>query len=215
VSAGAPSAERPFALRARSESKGQPPLLLVAAALVLSCSGCTREPAKGDVKAAATATAAAESASTAQNASDPPTGRGELAAGALARILQPPAEEGGHRFAVEGCAATPNVEPPATRGLPPEDKVEASALEGGVLLTHEVGHACCLSAATAVVLEGNKVVVTETLSGTPCRCRCSSSLRTAVGLKPGTWQVEVKTVVPGKTWSAWSGELKVARNAAR
>ncbi len=173
---------------------------LILAALV-SCTGCTREPAKADPKTV--------------ESNDPPTGRGALAAGALARILQPPAEEGGHHFAVEGCAATPNVEPPATRGLPPEDKVEASALEGGVLLTHEVGHACCLSAATAVVLEGTRVVVTETLSGTPCRCRCSSSLRTAVGLKPGTWQVEVKTVVPGKTWSAWTGELTVARNAAR
>ena len=183
---------------------GQPAIL---AALLLSCVGCTREPAKGDVKGAA---AAAADTAQALDSNDRPTGRGELAAGALAKILQPPAEAGGLRFAVEGCAAKPEVEPPATRSLPPPDKVEASALEGGVLLTHEVGHACCLSAASTVAIEGGKVVVTETFSGTPCRCRCSSSVRTAVGLKPGTWQVELKTVEPGKTSVAWTGELKVA-----
>jgi hypothetical protein len=58
------------------------------------------------------------------------------------------------------------------------------------------------------------VVVTETLSGTPCRCRCSSNLRTSVGLAPGTWQVELKTVAPGRTWTAWSGELTVAKLGA-
>jgi hypothetical protein len=196
----------------RSEVRGQRSELLVLAALLLSCAGCTREPARGDVKGAI-----ATAATTANELNDnqQPNGRGALAAAALANILQPPAEAGAHRFAVEGCAATPEVEPPATRSLPPPDKVEASALEGGVLLTHEVAHACCLSAATAVTLEGTKVVVTETLSGSPCRCRCSSSLRTAVGLEPGTWQVEVKTVSPGKTWVAWTGELKVTDTLKR
>ena len=78
-----------------------------------------------------------------------------------------------------------------------------------MVLSHEVGHACCLSAATAVQIAGTTVTITETLSGTQCRCLCSSNLRTAVGLSPGTWSVEVKTVSPGKIWSAWSGELTV------
>ena len=141
----------------------------------------------------------------------PGIGRGALAGGALSKLLMPPAEAGTLKFAVEGCAAKPNEESVATRALPPPDSVQTSVLQGGVLLTHEVAHACCLSAASAVTVEGTKVVVTETLSGTPCRCRCSSSLRTAVGLKPGTWSVEVKTVEPGRTWSAWTGELTVEK----
>lgn len=139
------------------------------------------------------------------------TGRGALAAGALNNLLLPPKEPGTSRFAVAGCAATPDVEPPATRALPAADTVQTSALEGGVLLSHEVAHACCLSATSSVAVEGTKVVVTETLSGKPCRCRCSSNLRTSVGLKPGKWQVEVKTVEPGRSWTAWTGELSVVK----
>jgi hypothetical protein len=140
---------------------------------------------------------------------DPAQGDPKPEATPLAGMVLPPATAGEFRTAVAGCAATPDKEPPASRAMPSEEKVEASGIATGLVLTHEVPHACCLAAATTVDVAGDKVTVTDTLSGTACRCMCSSSLRTAVGLKPGSYSVEVKTVVPGKTHSAWSGTVVV------
>ncbi len=125
-------------------------------------------------------------------------------------LLLPPSEVGAHRSTVDGCAATPDKEPPATRSAPPDESVVASATGGGLVLTHEVPHACCLKATTAVEVIGDRVVVTDTLEGTACRCRCSSTIKTAVGLKPGTYTVEVKTAEPNAAArSAWSGPVTV------
>ncbi len=126
----------------------------------------------------------------------------------LGRMMIPPSE-GKSSFRAEGCAATPEVMPEQTRSLPTDDKVEASALGTGIVVSHELAHACCLKAESSANVDGARVTITETLSGTPCRCMCSSVLRTAVGLKKGTWDVVVKMVEPGKTRTAWTGELVV------
>lgn len=128
----------------------------------------------------------------------------------LAGLLLPPAEAGAFNTKVEGCAATPEKEPEATRSALPNESVVASAVATGVVLTHEVPHACCLKAKTTVEVKGDQVVVTDTLEGTACRCRCSSTLKTAVGLAKGSYTVEVKTVEPNAAArSAWSGPITV------
>lgn len=98
---------------------------------------------------------------------------------------------------VEGCLGAANEReaarfpvPPVTRGAPTRT-VTVVPVAGGILVTHELAHACCLRSAITTRVERKRVVIAETLSGVPCRCMCSSTLRTSVGLGPGRWQVEV------------------------
>ena len=143
-------------------------------------------------------------------ASTPPASNGG-GSGPAMHIFLPPAE-GTSRFVAEGCAAKPEeAEKNAnTRGgMPSGDKVTPSATGTGIIDSHDLAHACCLKAESAADIQGTSVTITETLSGTPCRCMCSSTLKTAVGLKKGTWQVSLKTVEGGNTKASWSGELEV------
>jgi hypothetical protein len=102
------------------------------------------------------------------------------------------------RTALSGClAATSEAEaanhpaPPVTRPAPaPTAKIVAVA--GGVSIEHPLTHACCLTAAVTTRLEGRTAVVTERLSGSPCRCRCGSTIRSEVSLAPGDWTVAVE-----------------------
>lgn len=127
----------------------------------------------------------------------------------MAGLLIPP-PVGETRTTVDGCAAKPDEEPPASRAALPDEKVVATPTGGGFVLSHDVPHACCLKAKTAVDVQGDKVVITDTFEGTACRCRCSSTIKTAVGLKPGAYTVEVKTVEPNAAArSAWSGPVTV------
>lgn len=98
---------------------------------------------------------------------------------------------------VEGCLAvqgeseaTRFPSPPVTRSGPPPP-VTVAAVPGGLLITHQLAHACCLQSKVSTRIEQRNVVVLETLSGTPCRCMCSSTLRTSAGLAPGRWNVAV------------------------
>jgi hypothetical protein len=102
------------------------------------------------------------------------------------------------RASFSGClAATSEADaanhpaPPVTRSAPaPTAKIVAVA--GGVSVEHPVTHACCLTAAVTTRLEGRTAVVNERLSGSPCRCRCGSTIRTEVSLAPGEWTVAVE-----------------------
>jgi hypothetical protein len=70
--------------------------------------------------------------------------------------------------------------------------VTVRAVRGGAAIQHEVTHACCLrAAASSRIEEGRVVVVTERLSGVPCRCTCGSTLTSSVALPPGDWKVAV------------------------
>ena len=101
-----------------------------------------------------------------------PRPEGEVAVG---RMLLPPSQAGASKFVVEGCAAKPSEEP-ATRGVVTErpDHVDASALGTGIVVGHDLFHACCLKAESQTTVDGDRVTISETLSGQPCRCRCSS-----------------------------------------
>ncbi len=111
---------------------------------------------------------------------------------------RPPVEQqlspGASHTAVQGCLAVQSESeasrfpvPPPTRSAPPP--VTVTAVPGGILVVHELAHACCLKSEVATRVEGESVVVSERLTGTPCRCMCSSTLRTSVGLLPGRWSV--------------------------
>lgn len=143
----------------------------------------------------------------------PPPKPAPAGTGGGLHLFMPP-EEGKSRFQAEGCAAKPDeAEKNAnTRGGMPtaaDDKVTPSATGTGIIVSHDLAHACCLKADSAIDIQGSSVTITETLSGTACRCMCSSTLKTAVGLKKGTWQVSLKTVEGGNTKDAWSGSLEV------
>jgi hypothetical protein len=170
----------------------------LAALLLLGCAHA--EPAMTDAPATA-APVTATAAPIATAVSPPATGIG--------RILLPPSEAGAHRTVVEGCALSPREPPPATRAVEAPESFATSALGTGIIVSHTLPHACCLEAKTAVVVTGPHVTITETLSGTPCRCRCTSTIKTAVGLTRGTWAVAVKTVDPAGSREAWSGDLVV------
>jgi len=82
---------------------------------------------------------------------------------------------------------------PVTRSAP-APTARFSALAGGVTVEHPLTHACCLTAAVTTRLDGRTAVVTERLSGNPCRCRCDSTIRTELSLPPGGWTVAIELV---------------------
>lgn len=109
--------------------------------------------------------------------------------------LTPPSKPGTSRFEVEGCAAHPEraMDQPPARALPPTDTaVEVQPLRRGAVVVHELTHPCCLKANVTAHVEKKVARVRETLSGNPCRCMCSSTLRTALALTPGTYQLIVE-----------------------
>jgi hypothetical protein len=110
--------------------------------------------------------------------------------------LSPPAGIGELRTNISGCAATATEKEAqafvsTTRGIPPPPTIQA--VQGGALINHPLDHTCCLTLAVTSRIEGDgTAVVRETLSGSPCRCRCSSTVKTAIGLKPGRWTVAIE-----------------------
>lgn len=168
------------------------------AVVLLGLAACSHQPAKTDAAPARDATARAEA---------PRPQGGPLAA--LHGLVLPPPEPGGFRSSVSGCAAGPTRKTEETRAAPAEEKVEVSGLATGLVVTHDAEHACCLTEKTSVVVEAQKVTITEAFEGAPCRCRCGSTLRTAVGLPRGSYAVEVKTVAPAQARTAWTGEIVV------
>jgi hypothetical protein len=114
--------------------------------------------------------------------------------------LPPP---GASKTDLKGCIAAANTEaegakyapPPPTRAAPKPEVVITPA-NGGITVTHEMQHGCCLKGAVATDIQGTQVRVVETLSGNSCRCMCASTLSTAVGLNPGQYTVTVVRVNP-------------------
>lgn len=121
------------------------------------------------------------------------------------RALIPPSTPGESKVAIAGClkeGAKSDTDgdrfpaPPENARSGPGDKpdVQLSVLGDGVLVNHTLNHACCLTAEVTSKLDGQTLKITEKLSGNPCRCRCQSSIQTAVGLPLGAYQVEVEVI---------------------
>jgi len=166
-------------------------LLLLAATAVLSACA-SRPPDAGFVATPQGATVEPQRPATAPLA-DPPV----AATAAIQEAPPPPEEPGASRTAFEGCLLAANEAdaarfpaPPATRtgGIPP---VKVTLVQGGALVEHALTHACCLKAKVETHLAGRTAIVSEVLSGNPCRCRCGSTLRTAIALPSGTWTLVV------------------------
>ena len=120
------------------------------------------------------------------------------------------------RTTVEGCLAVQGESeasrfpvPPATRSVPPPP-VTVTAIPGGLLVTHRLAHACCLRSEVSTHVGAREVVILEKLSGVPCRCMCSSTLRTSAGLAPGRWDVAVDLDTGREVQRVFAGTTVVA-----
>jgi hypothetical protein len=80
----------------------------------------------------------------------------------------------------------------AKRAGPSRQKVaEPTRASGEIVVNHEIFRPCCLKGKVETKVSGDRVEVVEHLSGMPCRCECSSTLRTHVPLAPGAYHLEV------------------------
>lgn len=109
------------------------------------------------------------------------------------RVLLPPSEIGANRAAFDGCLTAETEDEskrfPVTRKMAPPPAI--SALNNGIVLSHELTHGCCLKARVDSSVEAGVVTIKEVLTGESCRCRCQSTIRAAVGLAPGDYTVKV------------------------
>jgi hypothetical protein len=123
----------------------------------------------------------------------------------------PPAGDAAVATQVEGCLAA--LEPPPeeqTRSFVPRpDRVEVNADADSVTVAHHLSHACCLKSQTALERAGSSVTLIERLSGTPCRCRCASVMRTRIPLPPGDYELGVRVEEPGGTRAVHQSRVKV------
>ncbi|MDQ3264186.1 MAG: hypothetical protein M3Y59_11075 [Myxococcota bacterium] len=135
------------------------------------------------------------------------------------RLLIPPAKPGEIVADFAGCLSLAEATaeagarfpvPPPTRG-PNPDQVRVNPMGEGIVIAHELSHACCLQGEATARVEGTKLVVTEKLTGTPCRCMCASTIRSAVGLSPGTYTVVVQVDESGSLRDAFQGEVTVTK----
>jgi len=78
----------------------------------------------------------------------------------------------------------------------PQAGAEVLPIPGGVVVTHNLIHGCCLKAHVTTSIEGEMVIVRESLAGEVCGCDCPSTLQTAVGLAPGAWIVRLLLDTP-------------------
>ncbi len=123
------------------------------------------------------------------------------------------------KTSVEGClaAAAPNEElgnqfPADTRSNPSGVRLETAS--GYVRVVHSLSHACCLKSDARVERSGGLVRVSERLSGTPCRCRCSSALITRLKPQAGDTEIAVSLEENAKTSEVYRGPLPSTGPAA-
>lgn len=124
-------------------------------------------------------------------------------------LIQVPTTVGAANTTIEGCLAAATEadaqrfppKPPTRSSLP---VVTIAKVPGGLAITHRLMHACCLKGNVSTNVSGNSVIVSERLSGSPCRCMCTSALRTVVGLPPGAWRVSVDLDDRGRTQRVFS-----------
>jgi hypothetical protein len=125
--------------------------------------------------------------------------------------LAPPRKAGDSAFRVSGCLTAAGeeearrFETAPTRAAPAEPEVRVEPVQGGVVVVHELTHACCLKAAVRSRRDGDAFVVVETLSGAACRCQCTATIRTAVAVPPGSHPLAVELDAGGSVRRVWEG----------
>ena len=125
---------------------------------------------------------------------------------------------GDSRTESEGCLtlANPETEGPTrapavanTRGMGDGPEVGIRQTPASITVTHGLHHNCCQKADVQTQVVGEKVTITETFSGATCRCNCRSTLTTTVGLKAGTYAVEVIRIDGGPPKTVYSGSATI------
>jgi hypothetical protein len=120
---------------------------------------------------------------------------------------------GRSRTEIEGCLAKEGKRaftPPVARGNAPKaGPVQVEKFPSGIVVTHHLDHACCLKGGVATTVEPGVVAIIATLSGEPCRCPCSSTLTTTVGLVPGIYRVKVEVQNGKKTSTVYDGPISL------
>jgi hypothetical protein len=128
-------------------------------------------------------------------------------------LFLPPEVPGATRTESSGCVDLVGDGELGAKRFPPattEAKAKVSALTRGVLITHDLNHRCCLKAKVSATVSGEKVRVIETLTGTACACDCASTLRTAVGLMPGKYELQLSMSDQGKERQVFQGPVEIA-----
>jgi hypothetical protein len=193
-------------------------LLCVAVSALSSCRQAEVKPSEDRPAPAAATPAATVTAPGEGRAGGGQLGMGGVAGGPMASLLLPPGTPGESRVKLEGCLAQTEATEAAgsrfpsragSRSASPGPEAQVSTVQGGVLITHPLSHACCLTAAVTSKVEGAKVTVRETLSGSPCRCLCESTVRTAVGLSKGHYQLSLVQESGGAPVSVLETEIDV------
>lgn len=105
-------------------------------------------------------------------------------------------EPGQSRSSIRGCLAEGSRAKSSSRSNDEPDGIDARVVAGGVLLTHNLTHACCLEANVRLTIHGKVATLHERLSGEPCRCECQSTIETGIGLGLGMWTLRVEVEEP-------------------
>ena len=193
--------------------------------------GCTKQPTSSTPASAeplvapppaasvATPTAATDSAAPVAAAAPDPSADAASSAAPAPELAKGIWSAVDAKTSVEGClaAAAPNDElgnqfPADTRSNPSGVRLETAS--GYVRVVHSLSHACCLKSDARVERSGGVVRVSERLSGTPCRCRCSSAVITRLKPQAGDTEVAVSIEENGKTSEVYRGPLPNAGAAA-
>jgi hypothetical protein len=97
--------------------------------------------------------------------------------------------------ALDGKEAAPTRSAPMRKRT--EDSVTVKADKGAVVVEHFVNHACCLKGAVTTDVTEGAINVRESLTGSACRCMCSSTIKTTVPAHAGTYNVQVSLDMAG------------------
>lgn len=160
-------------------------LVLVAALLTVACTKSPGPTPSGGSAESPTPTAEVPPAPASEQ------GQAPAAAAAL------PVELNASTSSLAGCLASPEGTEQAPRSRAAMDpaqqkpELDVQVVDGGIRVAHDLSHACCLKSKIETSVSGKTVKVTEMLSGTPCRCICSSTITTSVRLAPGEYTLEV------------------------
>jgi hypothetical protein len=183
-------------------------------ALALALFSCEKPPVPGHAASAASGgtPAAAPHAALSEHPATPLSARpsAEASSGATA-------SEREANTTITGCLASESGqgEAPTRAGASrPSVEIIPGADPTKPKIVHHLAHACCLRARTRIAQTANTVTLIEELYGTPCRCQCASTLSTELVLKPGEYELRVKTVQRENESEAFQGNLHVAASTA-
>jgi hypothetical protein len=99
---------------------------------------------------------------------------------------------------------------------PSRREIEPTRTTGeGIVVQHNLEHACCVTSQVATTVTGQDVEVVETLSGKRCRCLCTSTLRTSIPVSPGTYRLTVWLDDHGTRTRITAPDLRVVVTAGK